>query len=417
MSTAASNPALTRGQTTAVLVGASVMVTMSMGMRQSWGLFTVPITQDLGISVADFMFAIALQNIVWGASQPVIGAYADKFGARPITVLGTFLFAAGIGVTMIAEGPFLVILGLGVIMGLALSCTGLMLTLAATARAVSEAKRSIMLGTVSATGSIGAFIAAPIADGLIQSDGWLIAMVGFLGLCVIMLPAAFCVGSGDKATIAATENSEEVGAGLSLREVLAAASRHKGYVTTAVAFFVCGLQLIFIAMHLPNYLALCGQAPGLGALALGVIGGFNAIGCYILGWMGGRYSKPVILGVVYLLRSLLIVVYFLLPATPVTTLVFAALIGLLWLGIAPVVTGLIAQIFGLRYVATLTGIAFFFHQLGSFIGVWGAGIIVDSLGSYDLAWQIAVVVGTAAGIAQIFANDKPTPRTTAVAAA
>ena len=174
-----------------------------------------------------------------------------------------------------------------------------------------------------------------------------------------------------------------------------AASRHKGYVTTAVAFFVCGLQLIFIAMHLPNYLALCGQAPGLGALALGVIGGFNAIGCYILGWMGGRYSKPVILGVVYLLRSLLIVVYFLLPATPVTTLVFAALIGLLWLGIAPVVTGLIAQIFGLRYVATLTGIAFFFHQLGSFIGVWGAGIIVDSLGS----------------------NDKPTPRATAVAAA
>ena len=401
----------------AVLVGSSIMLTMSMGMRQSWGLFTVPITQDLGISVADFMLAIAIQNIVWGASQPIIGAYADKVGCRPITVLGTFLYAVGIGITMMATGPGMIILGLGVIMGLALSCTALILALAATARAVSAAKRSVVLGTISAAGSVGAFVAAPIADSVIESDGWLIAMVAFLGLCVVMLPAAFFVGSGDKAAARMAESSTEHGAGLSLKEVLAEALRHKGYVTTAVAFFVCGLQLIFIAMHLPNYLALCGQSPGLGALALAVIGGFNAIGCYILGWMGGRYPKPVLLGAVYLLRSAFIVIYFLLPATPATTLIFAAVMGLLWLGIAPVVTGLIAQIFGLRYVATLSGIAFFFHQVGSFVGVWGAGIIVDALGSYDLAWQIAVVIGGAAGIAQIFANDKPTPRATAPAAA
>ena len=160
-------------------------------------------------------------------------------------------------------------------------------------------------------------------------------------------------------------------------------------------------------MHLPNYLVLCGLDPSLGAWALGTIGAFNAIGCYLLGWLGDRYPKNVVLGGVYILRSIFIVIYFLVPPTPASTLLFAAIMGILWLGIAPVVTGFITQIFGLKYVATLTGIAFFFHQIGSFIGVWGAGLIVDTLGSYDRAWQIAVFIGLIAGAAQLFANDKP----------
>jgi MFS family permease len=403
-------PGFTSSQTIAVLAGSSVMLTMSMGMRQSWGLFSVPITQDLGITVADFMLAIAVQNLVWGATQPIIGAYADKFGSRLIAILGTLLYAAGIGVTMAATGTLMLIIGLGVMVGIAMSCTALMLAMAACARAVSATKRTLILGLISAMGSVGSFIAAPLAEGLISNHSWLIAMIAFLGLCVIMLPAAFFTGSGDKAAAEAIKNSTDPGDKLSLRAVLGDASRHTGYIITAVAFFVCGLQLIFIAMHLPNYLALCGQAPWLGATALGVIGAFNALGCYLLGWLGSKYPKNVVLGVVYLLRSLFIVIYFLVPATPVTTLLFAAVMGILWLGIAPVVTGFITQIFGLRYVATLTGIAFFFHQVGSFIGVWGAGLIVDSLGSYDRAWQIAVFIGIGAGIAQIFANDKPTDR-------
>ena len=403
----------TNAQTIAVLAGSSVMLTMSMGMRQSWGLFAVPVTQDLGITVADFMLAIAIQNIVWGITQPLIGAYADRFGNRMMTVLGTFLYAAGIGVTMIATGPLMLILGLGVMIGIAMSCTALMLAMAASARAVTPARRSVVLGTISATGSIGAFVAAPLADVLIANEGWIAAMVAFLGLCAVMLPSAFFVGSGDKTAAAMAKNSTDRDANMSLREVLVEAVHHKGYVITAVAFFVCGLQLIFIAMHLPNYLALCGQSPELGAIALGVIGGFNAIGCYLLGWLGGKYPKHVLLGIVYLLRSAFIVIYFLVPATPTTTLIFAAVMGILWLGVAPLVTGLIGQIFGLRYVATLSGVAFFFHQVGSFIGVWGAGLIVDSLGSYDRAWQIAVIIGLGAGIAQIYANDKPTMRTPA----
>ncbi|MEE2957241.1 MAG: MFS transporter, partial [Pseudomonadota bacterium] len=187
-------------------------------------------------------------------------------------------------------------------------------------------------------------------------------------------------------------------------------------VTMAVAYFVCGLQLIFIAVHLPAYLEICGQTPELSAQALAVIGGFNAVGCYLLGWMGGKFPKHVLLGVVYILRSGFIVVYFMIPATPTTTLVFAAVMGLLWLGVAPLVTGLVSQIFGLRYVATLTGVAFFCHQTGSFVGAWGGGLIFDAMGSYDLAWQIGVAIGITAGIAQIFMDDKPTPRMTAAVA-
>lgn len=400
----------TSAQTISVLTGASVMLTMSMGMRQSFGLFVAPVTQDLGISVADFTLAIAIQNFTWGLSQPLIGAIADRFGCRIMTVLGSLLYAGGLGVTMMAEGPVALWIGMGLMIGLALACTGLGLALAASARAVSAVKRSVTLGTISAAGSIGTFIAAPLAQGLIDSDGWLMAMVGFLGLCIVMIPAAFFTGAGDKAALQMAKESTETGGGMSLKEVLSEAWQHKGYVTMAIAYFVCGLQLIFIAAHLPAYLELCGQSPTLSAQALGVIGGFNAIGSYVLGWLGGKYPKHVLLGSVYLLRSAFIVVYFLLPATPTTTLIFAAVMGLLWLGVAPLVTGLIGQIFGLRNLATLTGVAFFCHQTGSFFGAWGAGLLFDAMGNYDLAWQIGVTIGVIAGLAQISMNDTPTTR-------
>ena len=412
MAVTTSAPGYTSAQTISVLTGASLMLTMSMGMRQSFGLFVLPVTQDLGISVADFTLAIAIQNFTWGLTQPLIGAFADRFGCRMMCILGSLLYAAGLGVTMMAEGPIALWIGLGVMVGLALACTGLSLALAASARAVSALKRSVTLGTISAAGSIGTFISAPLAQGLIDSDGWLMAVVGFLGLCVVMIPAAFFTGAGDETQHKMVKASTGSDASMSLKQVLTEAWQHKGYVTMAVAYFVCGLQLIFIAAHLPAYLEICGQSPTLSAQALGVIGGFNAIGCYILGWMGGKYPKHILLGSVYILRSGFIVVYFLLPATPTTTLIFAAVMGLLWLGVAPLVTGLVGQIFGLRNMATLTGIAFFCHQTGSFFGAWGAGLLFDAMGNYDLAWQIGVAIGVIAGMAQMFMNDTPTPRMT-----
>jgi predicted MFS family arabinose efflux permease len=185
----------------------------------------------------------------------------------------------------------------------------------------------------------------------------------------------------------------------------------------SAAFFVCGLQLVFLTTHLPTFLANCGQDPMLSAQALATIGGFNVAGCYLLGWLGGRFPKHILLGIVYLLRSLAITAYFLLPVSPASTLVFAAIMGTLWLGVAPLVNGLVAQIFGLRYMATLTGIAFLSHQVGSFLGAWGGGLLYDALGSYDLAWQLGVAIGLIAGVAQLFMDDRPTPRMAQAAAA
>ncbi|MPY70483.1 MAG: MFS transporter [Alphaproteobacteria bacterium] len=416
MTAAAQSAVRPSTQTVAVLTGASVMLTMSMGMRQSFGLFVAPTTQDLGIAVADFTLALAVQNFVWGLTQPFIGALADRYGCRVVSVLGSLLFAAGLVVTMAATGPIGLMIGLGVLIGLAMACTALSLALAASARAVSAAKRSVVLGGVSAAGSIGTFIAAPLAQSLIESHGWQMALVGFLGLCAVMLPAAFFAGAGDKTAPPRAPGIVDVDEGLTLKGVLAEAAAHRGYVVMAVAFFVCGLQLVFLTTHLPAYLALCGQSPALGAQALGVIGAFNALGCYLLGWLGGKFPKHVLLGWVYILRSCFIVAYFMLPATPASTLIFAAVMGLLWLGVAPLVNGLIVQIFGLRYVATLSGIAFFSHQAGSFLGAWGGGLLFDMLGSYDLAWQIGVAIGMTAGIFQVFMDDRPTARVAAAQA-
>ncbi|MSQ53310.1 MAG: MFS transporter [Betaproteobacteria bacterium] len=399
-----------------VLIGASVMITMSMGMRQSFGLFVMPVTQDLGVTVADFTLALALQNIIWGVTQPLTGAVADKFGVRRITIFGSFLFAAGLAVTMVAKSSFALILGMGVLIGLAMSCVSLSLALAASAKVVSPAKRSVTLGMVSSLGSIGSFLAAPLAQGLITTQGWQIALVAFIGLCAIMIPGAYYAGAGDGKATRPLPGAMDRDAGLSLKTALDEALHHKGFVTMAIAFFVCGLQLVFITTHLPAYLALCGQSPELSATALAAIGGFNAIGCYVLGWMGGKLPKQYLLGSVYILRSLIIVAYFMSAPTPASTVIFAGAMGLLWLGTAPLVSGLIAHIFGLRYMATLSGIAFFSHQAGSFIGAWGGGLIFDAMGNYDMAWQIGVAIGLSAGIAQMFMQTQPTTRMAAVPA-
>jgi MFS family permease len=401
----------TVAQTRAVLIGAALMLTLSMGMRQSLGLFMLPVTHDLHLSVADFTFALAIQNIAWGVSQPLIGAFADKYGCRPVTVAGSISFAAGLFFMMTATGSFGVMLGAGVLMGVALSCTASNLAMSACARAVSPQSRMMVLGVMSAVGSFGTFLAAPFAQTMIVNHGWQAALFGFLMFCGIMLPAAFFVGSADKAALENARAGDRAGEKPpTLGNVLRDASRHRGYVTMAIAFFVCGLQLVFLTTHLPTYLALCGQDPMLSAEALSTIGMFNVVGCYVLGWAGGRYPKHVLLGLVYVLRSLAITGYFLVPPTTTSTLVFSAIMGLLWLGIAPLVNGLVAQMFGLRYMATLTGVAFFVHQIGSFLGAWGGGLIYDALGSYDRAWQFCVIIGLIAGVAQMLASDRARPR-------
>ncbi|AVT75728.1 MFS transporter [Rhodopseudomonas palustris] len=388
-----------------ILIGASVLLSLAMGMRQSFGLFQPSVIRDVGITSADFSFATALQNIIWGVTQPMVGLIADRYGTRWVMVGGVVVYSAGLVLMMVADSALMFTLGCGVCVGIALSCTASSMTMTVTSRTVSPAKRSVAMGAVSAAGSLGLVLASPLAQTLISTAGWQMALIGFLGLAAAMLPSALFAGRADKLDIDKSDDVQQ-----SAGEVVQTALGHSGFLVMAIAFFVCGLQLVFITTHLPNYLAICGLDPSLGASALAVIGLFNVFGSYAFGWLGGRFPKQYLLGGIYIVRSLTVAAYFYFPASATSTIVFAAIMGSLWLGVIPLVNGLVAQLFGLRYMATLTGIAFLSHQVGSFLGAWGGGVIYDHLGSYDRAWQAAVLIGLIAGCAQMLMNVRPPRR-------
>ncbi|MEA2743364.1 MAG: hypothetical protein QOG25_1735, partial [Acetobacteraceae bacterium] len=259
------------------------------------------------------------------------------------------------------------------------------------------------LGLVGACSSLGTLLIAPSLQFVLARWDWHVGVVFFILLAVTMLPAAFMAGSVDR-----LPRPDEKRA--TMREVVGTAFRSRRYLVMSCAYFVCGLQLVFLTTHLPNYLAICGQDPMLGATALATIGGVNIFGSWFAGWLGGRYPKYLLLGLLYLSRSFVLSLYFMMPPTPTSTIVFAAAICMLWLGVIPLVSGLVAEMFGTRYMATILGLSFVVHQMGSVIGAWGGGMIFDLFGTYDRAWQIGVVIGAAAGVAQILFGGPARPR-------
>ena len=378
-----------------ILCGAAVLLSLGMGIRQSFGLFLTPVTRDLAVTAADFTLAVAVQNIVWGLSQAPIGVIADRFGLRATMMAGAATYVFGLGV-MAASGGTTGLLVSGGLIGVALSCTASSLGLTAVARAVPEARRSKMLGVVAAVGSLGTFLVPLATQGLLAHQAWQIGVLFFLILAVVMLPAGFWAG--------ADRLPGGAGPRTTMRAVLREAAHHRPFLVMSGAYLVCGLNLVFLTTHLPTYLALCGQDPMLSAEALAVIGGTNCLGSLAAGWLGGRYPKHILLGLLYILRAFVFTLYFTMPPTPVSTLLFAAAMGMLWLSVAPLVSGLVAEMFGTRYMATLLGIAFVTHQVGSSLGAWGGGLIFDALGSYDRAWQTGVLIGFTAGIIQMLAG-------------
>jgi predicted MFS family arabinose efflux permease len=396
---------LTPLQTWCILGGAAIMLSLAMGMRQSFGLLQPHMIRDIGITAADFSMAVALQNIVWGATQPVVGIWADKYGTRPVALVGVLIYIVGLLFLRFADAAWMVTLGIGFCVGIALSCTASNIAMNITARTVSPIKRGAAMGAVSAIGSLGLTIASPMAQSLISNVNWQMAAVGFLGLACVMLPAAFWGSKADQ-----IEPEAVIGKPQSATDAIAEALGHKGYRVLSIAFFVCGLQLVFITTHLPAYLDICGMDPTLGSNTLALVGLFNVIGSYLFGWLGDRYSKRMLLGGIYILRSLAFFMFFSYPPSPTTTLVFGAVLGTLWLGVVPLVSGLIVHLFGLRFMATLSGIAFMSHQVGSFLGAWGGGYIFNLFGNYDLAWQLAVAIGLAAGLFQMSMNIQPSER-------
>jgi predicted MFS family arabinose efflux permease len=389
-----------------ILIGASLMLSLSMGLRQSLGIFLQPLTHDVGISVSDFTLAIAVQNLAWGFLQPLAGALTVRYGFRVIMMVGALLYVAGLLLMASAQGFLSVMLGAGLLIGVSLACTAAAIAMSVATRAVPATVRSTVLGMVSAAGSLGALMAAPMGQILNQDYGWRTGLAGFVILSLALLPAAWFAGKVDQIPLPKPA-ADEIG-NTSASVAVKVAFGNPSFAVMTVAYFVCGMQLVFITTHLPSYLAICGMDPMLSAQTLGVIGGFNVLGSLFFGWAGGRWNKLALLGGIYVVRSLGLAWYFMAPPTPASTLLFGAIMGFLWLGVGPLVAGAVADMFGLKWQAMIQGLAFMSHQLGSFLGAYGGGLIYDALGSYTMAWRIGVAVGLAAGIVQIaFALMRP----------
>jgi len=387
------------------LAGAAVVLTLCMGMRQSFGLFQAPVLADLPVTAAGFGFAIALQSLVWGLAQPPLGMLADRYGARPVVVGGALVYALGLLMMMTAGGTWGLVFGAGVLVGTGVAATAFGILMGAVAAHVPPARRSEALGAVAALGSFGTMLIAPLSQIVIEAVDWQMAILCMAGLALAMLPFAWMLGPKPALTGADTAGPRQ-----SLRDAMAEAMNHRGFLLLTLGFFACGFQLVFIVTHLPTFLSTCGISPMVAAQSLGLVGLCNVVGTYTFGWLGGRYSKKNLLAGLYFARTVAILVYLALPITATSTLVFAGTMGFLWLGTAPLTSALVAQLFGLRHMSMLYGFVFLSHQVGSFLGAWVGGLVFDATGSYDLLWAAMIAVGFAAALLNVLMDDRPVPR-------
>jgi predicted MFS family arabinose efflux permease len=384
-----------------LIVVSGVIISLCMGLRQSLGLFMRPMTVDLGISAATFGFSIALQNIVWGLSQPFVGAAADRYGARPVLVVTALVYAAGLllmGFSSLFPGALQVA---GFLAGVGTAGTGFGVLIGTVSRATAPEKRSQTVGLVAAAGSLGTLVMAPLGQHLINGFGWQAALMVFAVIAASM--AVLSLAIREPAVSHAGSPQAKLNVGEALREAMA----HRGYLFMTLAFFACGFQLVFITTHLPSYLQICGVAPGVGASALALIGLFNTVGTYMFGLLGARYSQKHLLALIYLLRTLFIAIFLLVPVSAASTLVFAAAMGFLWLGVAPLVTGIIGRMFGLTHFNTLYGVVFLSHQVGSFFGAWMGGVVFDRFGNYNFGWGALIAIGLTAFTLQWLMDERP----------
>ncbi|HSE77966.1 MAG TPA: MFS transporter [Alphaproteobacteria bacterium] len=388
-----------------VIICGALVLTLSTGLRQTLGLFLKPMTFDLDVSRELFSFGIALQNILWGAAGPFAGAIADKYGTGRTLVGGGLLYAGGLLAMGLAAGAFEIVLGSALI-GLGLSGVGFTVILGAVGRAAPPERRSMALGIVAAGGSFGQFVMVPYGQAFLEVYGWEVALLVLAATALIMVPLSWGV-AGQKS----------VGGGpQSLRDALDEAMRHRGFWLLTAGFFVCGFQVVFVGTHLPAFLADQAMPAWLGGWALALVGLFNIVGTYTCGALGQRYRKKYVLAWLYIARSAAFIVFLAMPLSNASVLLFASVLGLLWLGTVPLTGGLVAQIFGPTYMSMLYGIVFFSHQIGSFLGAWLGGKLFDMTGSYDAMWWICVALGFAAAVLHWPIADRPVPRLAAAVA-
>ena len=385
-----------------IVACAAIVMTLSMGARQVSGLFLGPVAIELGLSRDAFGMAVALQNLVWGLSQPVAGLVADRRGARPVVVAGGILYAAGMTLAACAQDGFVFTIGLGVLCGLGQSGTAFAVILAVIGRAAPDENRSMAMGIGSAAGSIGMFALVPVTSALVELVEWRSAMMILAGLLAAMIPLGLALGR------------EHPGSGGSLARAsggaaIRAAGRERDYWLLNLGFAVCGFQLAFLATYLPTIIVDRGLGLATGAAVLAAIGAFNILGTYLAGLAGGRWLKKEVLAALYLARAAAIAVFLLVPLSTASAIVFGATIGMLWTGSVPLTSGLVADLWGRRNLGFLFAIVYIGHQVGAFAGAWMAGLAYERTGSFDVAWIAAIAGGIVAAIFHLIVQETPRP--------
>lgn len=376
-----------------IIIAGCLIALLSFGPRSAMGFFQLPMLADTGWDRTTFGLAMAIQNLFWGIGQPFFGAIADKFGTWRVLALSSLIYSGGLVMMAYADSPTWLHIGGGVLVGLGIASASFGIVLAAFARNVAPEQRSLAFGFGTAAGSAGMFVFAPLSQGLIDALGWSDALV-WLGLMMLVIPVLAIPLRGNSSSGTQKQADIDQSIGQALREAFG----HQSYLLLISGFFVCGFQVAFITAHFPAYLRDISIADSYAVLSLALIGFFNIIGSLASGVIGQRHSKPMFLVLIYIGRSIAVTAFLLLPQTPTSVVIFAIVMGLLWLSTVPPTNALVAIMFGTRHLGLLGGVVFFSHQVGSFLGVWLGGYLYDIFGSYDPVWWLGVALGLFAAI-------------------
>lgn len=391
-------------QTPLLVIAAGCLIAMiGFGIRSVFGLFLEPMTTSHGWTRETFAIAMAIQNLLWGIGVPIAGALADKHGPMRVLSVGAVIYAIGVWGMAVTDSSVGLHLFGGLLTGLGIAFTAFSLALAAMAKIVGPERRTLVLGLGTAAGSLGQVIFSPLGQQFIASYGWQSALMILAATALLIIPLSLCLPNNQT-------HAGEAASNQTLNEALREALGHRGFVLLTVGFFVCGFHVAFITVHFPAYVKDLGLAPHVGAYALSIIGLFNIAGSFLSGAAGTRWSKKSGLAFIYFTRAIVITALLLSPKTELTIYLFAGAMGILWLSTVPLTSGIVAQVFGVRYMATLFGIVFFSHQIGSFLGVWLGGRLYDTTGTYDAIWWAGVVLGLLAAFIHLPINEHPLPR-------
>ena len=405
------NPSPTPSSTwrtpTIVLVSCGIIMTLAMGIRHGFGLYLQPISTDMHWGRETFALALAIQNLVWGITQPFAGMIADKYGTGRVVVGGALLYALGLVWMGHPSSELTFIVASGLMIGTGLSGVTFSIVAGALGRAFPPEKRSMALGISAAAGSFGQFALLPLTQWLLSNVGWSGALLVMACVAMVIAPLAAVLAEKRIAHVHTFKQSA--------RQAFREALGHRGYVLLTVGFFVCGFQIVFIGVHLPAYLADHGLPPHVAVTSLALVGLFNIIGTYATGWLGGRLPKRYILSFIYFARAAVIAIFIFAPLSAVSVYVFAMALGLLWLSTVPPTNAIVAQVFGVRYLSMLSGFTFFSHQIGSFLGAWLGGKLYDTTGSYDVVWYLSIALGIVAGLINLPIDERAIARTKTVA--